>query len=318
MRDSASFWTDIRDLEEQLDKVPESLCFSRLAEVYLQVGLVGDALHVARLGVLKHPRFLSGQRVLSQACHASGLNDEAMAALQLVTEALPEDIVSQKLLGRLLAESGNKGAASLAFRIALEFAPDDVECRIEFESLERSAGVTETSYAADDVEDDEAVIEGLEIFEEIEILDEYQPEPELCFKTPHSGVSVSTSHDPLTTSTLAELYVSQGFIRKALEIYRMILAGNPEDRSIAARIDELEKLEDPSPEDAEEIDDTFEDEAEIEIEPLEFEFSMASPEPENIPVACGMLDGNLPGETDRVISVLDGWLDNVSRIKSCR
>ena len=149
MQDSASFWTDIKDLEEQLAKSPDSFCFARLSDVYLKVGLVDDALHVARQGVMTHPRYLSGQRALSLACHAKGLNDEALAALQLVTEALPEDVPSQKLLGRLLSEAGSQEPACQAFRTALEFAPDDLECRIELEFLERSAGVTESTLELD-------------------------------------------------------------------------------------------------------------------------------------------------------------------------
>lgn len=50
MQDSASFWTDIKNLEEQLAKSPDSFCFARLSDVYLKVGLVDDALHVARQG----------------------------------------------------------------------------------------------------------------------------------------------------------------------------------------------------------------------------------------------------------------------------
>ncbi|MGB9082541.1 MAG: hypothetical protein WCD00_14690 [Desulfuromonadaceae bacterium] len=94
MQESASFWTDIKDLEGRLAKSPGSFCFARLSDVYLKVGLVDDALHVARQGVMKHPRYLSGQRALSLACYAKGANDEARAALRLVTEAMPEDVPS--------------------------------------------------------------------------------------------------------------------------------------------------------------------------------------------------------------------------------
>ncbi len=327
MQDSASFWTDIKNLEEQFARVPESFCFARLAEVYLQVGLVGDALHVARQGVLTHPRYMAGQRVLSQACYASGLTVEAMTALQVVTEALPEDVASQKLLGRLLAEAGNKEGAALAFRTALEFAPDDVECRIELESLERSAGVTEDPFEADGDTDDETVIEDLEILEEPEIIDEDQSEAVPRFKPAPAEFRAHT--DPLTTSTLAELYVSQGFTLKALEIYRTILTGNPDDLSIAVRIAELEKLEDASPEDIEEIDDALEDQVETEIESVDTIFSMPS-EPEKLPAfknlstpadesrGYGFTDSYLQGNADKAISVLDGWLENVRKIKSCR
>lgn len=338
MQDSASFWTDIKNLEEQLASYPDSLCFARLSEVYLKVGLVDDALHAARLGVIKHPRYLSGQRALSLACHAKGLNDEALAALKLVTEALPEDISSQKLLGRLSAEAGARDAARQAFRTALEFAPDDIESRIELEALERSAGITSSGLEPD--EDDEAVIEDLEMLEEIEVLDEDRPESE--FRTqdvPSASGSMSVlPHDPLSTGTLAELYVKQGFIHKALEIYRAILADNPADRITGERIVELEALESGSAEPGAEYDDTFV--AETEEEPS---FSMPAEEflqntvavelPEsgdismlesqqNYADVSGAGSRTSPklsrGVADNALATLDGWLENIRRIKACR
>jgi tetratricopeptide (TPR) repeat protein len=332
MQESASFWTDIKNLEEQLAKSPDSLCFARLSEVYFKVGLVDDALHVARQGVKKHPRYLSGQRALSLACHAKGLNDEALAALQLVTEALPEDVSSQKLLGRLLIETGNQGAAVQALRTALEFAPDDVECRIELESLGRSAEVPESTLEPYD--DDGEIIEDLEILEEDEVLEDGQPESEPRFQPPLSEADTVAlqHHDPLSTGTLAELYVRQGFINKALEIYRAILADNPADRVTAKRIVELGALE-PGPGEA-----VYTYEAEDEPgSDMSSEAFFQETRPEALSQSAGVsafesqhpgtdvfpLEDNTPvvlpkGVADNALSTLDGWLENIRRIKSCR
>ncbi|MEI7817338.1 MAG: hypothetical protein WCI45_09130, partial [Desulfuromonadales bacterium] len=78
MQDSASFWTDIKAFEDQLASLPDSFCFAKLSDVYLKVGLIDDALHVARRGCMIHPRYLSGLRALSEACHAKGLDNEAI------------------------------------------------------------------------------------------------------------------------------------------------------------------------------------------------------------------------------------------------
>lgn len=338
MQDSATFWTDIKNLEELLAKDPDSLCFARLSEVYLKVGLIDDALHAARLGVMKHPRYLSGQRALSLACHAKGLNDEALAALKLVAEALPEDISSQKLLGRLSAEAGDRDAACRAFRTALEFAPEDIESRIELESLEGSAG--ETASVRETVEDDEAVIEDLEMLEEIEVLEDEQPESELLSHDvpPAPDTAAAPHHDPLSTGTLAELYVKQGFIHKALEIYRAILADNPADQLIGERVVELEALESAVSEPAAELDDAFEVEAEEEtvfsmpsdafnqrIEAVAmpesgdfsgFELQQASADVPGFGSDASPLHSE--GVADNALAALDGWLENIRRIKACR
>lgn len=261
MQETSSFWTEIKTLEDQLAKSPNSFCFARLAEVHLKVGLVDDALHVARQGVLKHPGYLSGLRVLSQACYAKGLNAEALAALKVVAVAMPEDVASQKMLGHLLVEAGDQEAACQAFRAVLEFSPDDVECRIELESLEKSYGVGQLTFETD--EDDDSIIEDLEILEEIDVLED-EDETEIGSES-LSSVSENSDidHDPLSTVTLAELYVSQGFINKALEIYRTILSDNPSDHGIASRIASLESIETPPVGHDPEIDDLFDEERKV-------------------------------------------------------
>jgi tetratricopeptide (TPR) repeat protein len=332
MQDSASFWTDIKKLEEQLAEFPDSLCFARLSEVYLKVGLIDDALHAARIGALKHPRYLSGQRALSLACHAKGLNDEALAALKLVTEAVPEDIHSQKLLGRLSAEVGALDAARRAFRTALEFAPDDIESRMELESLERSAGIASSALEPD--EDDE------EIIEDLEMLEEEQPESE--FLAPDALTAPESlsapHHDPLSTGTLAELYVKQGFIQKALDIYRAILADNPADLIVGKRVVELEAMEAGFSETDAGYDETFEEEPEempafcmpaeeliqkTEAVPNSESYVTSGFEGQQTSAAdSGFDSGSSPvlsqGVADNALDTLDGWLENIRRIKTCR
>ncbi len=335
MQDTASFWTDIKELEEQLAKMPDSYCFARLSDVYLKVGLIDDAIHVARQGVTKHPRYMSGQRALSHACIAKELNGEALPALQMVTEALPEDVQSQKLLGRLYAEAGNPGAAIQAFSTALEFAPDDVECRLELESLVRASRPVEP----EPDEADEEIIEDLEILEEIDAIEEDQSESEVLNQAaPSAPVLTSASHqDPLSTGTLAELYVTQGFVHKALGIYRAILADNPSDRITAERIIELEKQAAGPPEPEFETDDICDIEAENEPafsmpqqdlhKEIRQETTLESDgyvvdnqqSRENVSWSeSGVPVVSPRGITDKVLSTLDGWLENIRRIKSCR
>ncbi|MDD2732948.1 MAG: hypothetical protein PHF56_03325 [Desulfuromonadaceae bacterium] len=320
MQDSASFWTDIKKLEERLSNAPESFCFAELSAVYLKAGLIDDALHVARQGVAKYPGYLSGQRALSLACHAKGLNDEALDALRRITVALPEDVPSQKLLGRLLVEAGDQEGASQAFRIALEFAPEDIECRLQLESLERSAV---SGFESDEDDgDDEEIIEDLEILDESD--DNYS----------ETGPQFpEVTHDPLSTVTLAELYVKQGFNHKALEIYRAILVDNPMDQAIKERVAGLEALDTALTESAAECDDAFEDEADdvtafsTPAEDFSQVTAALSSDTPTLPEsrdtcaesASASCTPDVPqGRADCMLATLDGWLENIRRIKSCR
>ncbi|MFZ4859553.1 MAG: tetratricopeptide repeat protein [Desulfuromonadaceae bacterium] len=302
MQDSPSFWTDIKALEERLSNAPDSFCFAGLSSVYLKAGLIDDALHVAREGVAKHPRYLAGQRALSLACHAKGLNEEALTTLKQIVVAVPEDVPSQKLLGRLLLEAGEQDSAIQVYRIALEFAPEDVECRLQLESLEKSAGVAGSSFMNDDGSEDDDE----EIIEDLEILDEFDEE-----YSEAKPLSSEAAHDPLTTVTLAELYVTQGYLAKALEIYRAILNDNPTDRSIKERITELEAIGAGLTDSVAKCDDDFEDETDDVTE-------FSTPADELFQATSPIAAVPLHGVADNARATLDGWLENIRRIKSCR
>ncbi len=343
-QDNSSFWTDIKTFEEKLAKSPDSFCFARLSEVYLKVGLIDDALHTARQGVAKHPGFISGQRALAMACHAKGLTNECLSALKRVTEAIPEDQLSQKLLGRLSNDIGDRDAARLAFRTVMEFAPDDVECQLELELLERPSGVA-ASYVSSAEDDEEEIIEDLEILEELDIYEEDSPEFESEFQksTVESSAPAELKHDPLSTGTLAELYVSQGFIHKALDIYRTILADDPANSSVNARISELERLDSSAETTVFDDEEYCDDESEV----VPSQLTESSVIPANAPFVDAYSEQTLSpysstgsisnkedsfvtpinsvstvlpasGIADNALRTLEGWLENIRRIRSCR
>lgn len=313
--DSASFWADIKSLEERLAKEPDSYLFARLSGIYLRVGLVDDALHTARQGVERYPLYVAGQRALAMACHAKGLQDECRRALEAVVVALPEDGEAQKMLARLLAVDGDRNGARLAFRTALDLNPSDEECRMELEALERTGrGLTpaagdETGFGEDEID-----------LEEIEILgpsDEELPEDEepaaiaasllstpvvLAPPVPPVAPEAASPHvrpDPLSTATIAELYIQQGFIDKALDIYRAKFAEDPSNQAIQARIAELE---------AQKRAPLGADEAAVAPEPFQDLEPAAAPSPAfTIPAQ---------GEADGRIATLEGWLDNIRRMRA--
>lgn len=51
----------------------------------------------------------------------------------------------------------------------------------------------------------------------------------------------SSTRAAFVTETMAELYLQQGFIAEALDIYRQLLAQNPDDASLRDRVDQLER-----------------------------------------------------------------------------
>ncbi|MBI2354818.1 MAG: tetratricopeptide repeat protein [Deltaproteobacteria bacterium] len=317
--DGASFWADIKEYEGRLAHDPDSLLFARLADLYLKLGLVDDALHTARQGVARYPGFVAGQRALAMACHAKGLGEECRQALERVTTALPEDGEAQKMLARLLSAAGSRDAAIMALRTALDFNPGDTECRFELEGLERGSAATTAAAqgAAPDADaagpavdlldngfvaygeehEAEEIIEDIEILDmdESDLLEEEEPED-------LGAAPVATDHDPLSTATLAELYVRQGFGDKALEIYHAILAADPGNAGVRSRMAELEAGRTP--------DFTAVPGLQPGAEP-----PFAGATGESSPPAAAF---SATAGAAEAIAVLEGWLDNIGRLKACR
>lgn len=327
-QDNGTFWTDIKAYEERLAANPDSFCFARLAEIYLKVGLTDDALHVARKGVAKHPAHIAGQRALALACHAKGLASECRAALEQVASAMPEDKEALILLGRLYAGSGNESAAIRVLNTALDLYPNDEESRLELELIERTMPQTAEAGFAPAVgspsaprehQDAEYVVfdEEEELIEDQEILD--LDESDMIEEQPEGGEEEperagAAHHDPLSTTTLAELYVQQGFISKALDIYHTILTDDPANSVALARVAELSVAGAGQGEPGEDI---------VRVAPGNPETAVCIAREvrfEQSPAASAVVDAGLQtqGVADNAIVVLEGWLENIRRIKACR
>ena len=305
----SSFTDEIKVYEERLANNPDSLLFARLAQAYLDAGRGDEALLTARSGVARFPAFVAGQRVLAQACHARGLSDECRGALEKVVAAIPEDALAQKLLGRLLKESGDIVAARRAFATVLEFNPQDAECLQELALLEHSGheapaavlaagGAAFAAGAALGEMGEEEVIEDIEILE-FDEADLVEDEKSAEGHSPDALVAPEEHEDPLSTATLAELYVQQGHIDKALEIYRTVSTENH-----AGRIAELEAMTATAAAAA----------------------AVSSFSPAMAATAATVQEHELlqeptlpaAGRSDAMIATLQGWLENIGRIRSCR
>ena len=316
----SSSWSEIKSLDERLTREPDSFCFARLSEIYLKVGLAADALHTARQGVAKHPVYLAGQRALAMACDANGLHYESRTILEQVTAAVPEDTAAQKLLAGLYIEAGDKASAIRVYTTLLDFCPDDAHGIAQLEELQQadtgdhlqnvtpSGPVDYYEKIDEDAEHDVYELSEDDIVYDEEEGKEEEEEPDVSLD---ADAPPSTFYDPLSTLTLAELYEQQGYITRALEIYRTILADEPGNAQLQAKIDALEGR-----------DLSSQETTELPATPVL--------EDEHVPIAIaalGEVSSPLDFQTffplahqtaDNVLGTLDSWLENIRRIKACR
>lgn len=91
---------------------------------------------------------------------------------------------------------------------------------------------------------DDDLLEDAEIIEELTDEDLYEDDPGMV-SPPETGGAVeefeefSAGKNPIATATMAELYVSQGFTKRAFTIYRGLLDADPLNIELKKRLYEL-------------------------------------------------------------------------------
>ena len=250
--DATSFWADIKKYEDALAKDPGSYCFAPLAELYRKMGLLDDAITVAKKGCDLHPDYVGGHMALGRAYFEKGMKSESKEVLEKVVRLTPENLMALKILSQIYAENGQNYAAEQTIRTILAQNPADRESQELLDSLKQSPAhdLSAAPYEAPDSNeggefslDDEEIIEDAEIIEEL--TDEEPADEDFSFTPPGEAfteperVNSAEDKDPLITVTMAELYVSQGFLKRALTIYRELLEADPDNADWKNRLYEL-------------------------------------------------------------------------------
>ena len=241
-----SFWTDIKKYEDILLNDPNSFCFAQLSELYRKLGLLDDAIFVAKRGVEVHPDYVGGHLALGKAYFDRGLKPDSREALERVVRTTPENYTAQKLLSQLYLELNDVDLAKKTLQTVLDLNPDDVESRLSLEALSRGGGTdspVETGLEGEEELEEAEIVED-DLLSFYEWMEEIPIAPTAEVEEPEPSVldEVEPSRDPLTTATLAEIYLSQGFYDQALRIFRELSDATPDNDELRRRIAEIELL----------------------------------------------------------------------------
>ena len=136
--DATSFWADIKKYEDTLAKDPGSYCFAPLAELYRKMGLLDDAITVAKKGCDLHPDYVGGHMALGRAYFEKGMKSESKEVLEKVVGFTPDNLMALKILSQIYAENGQNYAAEQTIRMILAQNPADRESQELLDSLKNS------------------------------------------------------------------------------------------------------------------------------------------------------------------------------------
>lgn len=255
-QESPSFWVEIKKYEDMLARDPNSYCFAPLAELYRKLGMLDDAINIAQRGCEIHPEYVGGYMALGRAYFEKGMKSESRTALEKVVRVTPDNLLAQRLLTQIYIDAGDVAAAEKSLKIILVQNPGDMESQVLLNSLPRIAGDQPSAVDMPPREnvagagmvaepDDSLELEDAEILEELEEAEEGEDEEFIYPVQPRATVPDSLipgeleGKDPLNTVTLAELYISQGFLKRALTIYRELVMADPDNLELKRRLVEL-------------------------------------------------------------------------------
>jgi hypothetical protein len=130
--------TRIEELRRRLEREPGSRLFAQLAEELRKEGEHGEAIRVARNGLVTQPNYPSARMTLGRALFDSGDYTAARAEFETVLRGAPDNILASRFLAECLEGMGDLGSALLQFRAAQRLAPADKNLETHIRTLEQT------------------------------------------------------------------------------------------------------------------------------------------------------------------------------------
>ncbi len=201
----AALLAKIAGYADILAKDPHSTVFVTLGDAYRQLGRLDEALEIARKGIQGLPWFSPGHVVLGQILMARDETGEALGCFNKALTLDGESIAAFKGLAAIYCQKGQVDTARQVLERAEQIHPGNSSIR---HMLNRLSAVAEASVSAAAAAPQ---------------TDEAQP-----------------AEAPIATTTIAELFVKQGLLSQACQVYRDILQADPDNSQVRAKLIELE------------------------------------------------------------------------------
>ncbi len=287
---------------------PNGRAFVPLADAYRRAGRLDEALDLLREGLTRHPEYVSAHVVASWLHIERGALDEALGTLELILELDKDNRAGLKGMGQVLHERGDREGALEHLSHLAELEPEDAEAKALLDTIQAAepAPIPETAAVEETVsEPPEIVVDDFEPTVADEAPDVAVAEPEVAepeVAEPEVAGAPTPPHvgEDVITRTMADVYADQGLTAKAIDVYQQLVAADPDDAELEARLWELRE------EAAAPLAPAVEDVA-VEPEPVPVETLAPEAEDESPPVSIDALapDAEAPAVDDRPVSPIE-------------
>ncbi|MDP1569583.1 MAG: tetratricopeptide repeat protein [Vicinamibacterales bacterium] len=130
----------IEELRRRVQADPASIAFAQLAEEYRRAGNYDEAVRACRLGLARHPGYLSARVTLGRALLELESLDEAQQELEFVLRAAPENLAAIRGMAEIHHRRGHMAEALEYYQRALGFARHDPTLEETVEQIARELG----------------------------------------------------------------------------------------------------------------------------------------------------------------------------------
>lgn len=195
----------ITEYKKILKQDRKSLVFVPLTAAYVKADLMDDALETALKGTWELPDYAPGFVAVGRVYTHRQVPTKAESAFQKALEIDPSSLAAYKGLARLYHSQGNNDAASNLLTKAIFLFPEESSLKQMLESLApaKSGPSAVPADSSPELKEDEM--------------------------------------KPITTATIAEIYIEQGLYDKALDVYRELYS-ETKAPEVAQKIAEIESL----------------------------------------------------------------------------
>ena len=119
-----------------LAKDPKSKVFAPLADSYRKMGMLKEALEVAKEGIEHHPKLVGGRVALSRILGEIGSLDQAIAQAEYAMSLSPENVLAHHLKAEFLLRKKQPKEALKTYKRLLFLIPDDDRAQRAIKKLE--------------------------------------------------------------------------------------------------------------------------------------------------------------------------------------
>lgn len=190
-----------------------SRAFMSEAKELVDAGQFGKAIEVLQAGLKEFPKMVSARVFLGEVCWTSGDLALARVELEQVIKAAPDNFAAYRRLAQVYHELGDTASAVKACETILHANPKDREMGELLKELQGGGAKAALAQKAKHAEKHEA------------------------------AAGAGLAGDVTDSVTLADLYISQGHREKGLEVYRRLVAKEPDNIRLREKIRKLAEEE---------------------------------------------------------------------------